>query len=144
MSRVVANLKGLPSSLWAAIHGMSLRSRITAITIGLLVLFIWILAIVSAQVVQERLEQVLSDQQLAATRRVARTFDDKIKERVDALSRAAASLPADLRYTGLQPVLEARPLLQPLFTGGTSVIGLDGIVIADYPVAPGSTRHGRE
>jgi PAS domain S-box-containing protein len=116
---------------------MSLRSRLVALAIGWVAVFVWGLAVLSATVLQSRFEQVLSDQQLAATRQKAREIDDKLKLSIASLQVVAARLPTDLSYASLKEVLAERPALQLLFSGGVFVIGLDEKIIVDYPVVPG-------
>ena len=132
-----ADIPARRPALAPLLRRLSVRSRLSAMTIGLFGALIWALAFISSTVLQSRLEQVLADQQLAATRQVAREIDDKLKEGIDSLSKVAAGLPADLSYAALQPVLAQRPLLQLAFSGGYTVMGLDGRIIADYPVLPG-------
>ncbi|WP_310491388.1 response regulator [Dechloromonas sp.] len=124
-------------SCMARLHRMSLRSRLVAMTIGLVVVFIWGLAILSATVLQSRFEQVLADQQLAATRQVAREIDQKLKGRIDSMRRLATELPADLGYASLQSKLVEDSALQDIFSAGVAVIGLDERVIVDFPPVPG-------
>ncbi|HJV92052.1 MAG TPA: hypothetical protein VJ572_01195, partial [Azonexus sp.] len=106
-------------------------------TVGLFVVFIWALAFLSATVLHRQLEELLSEQQLASTRRVAGQLDTRLKENIDGLERAAAGLPEDLSHETIQPLLARRPYLHIAFSGGIALIGLDGVTIADYPVAPG-------
>ena len=136
MRKFAPSINGTRLFAWTGVlSGMSLRSKLSAVTIFLFALFIWALAVLSATVLQDRLETVISDQQLAATRRVARELDEKLQDHLVGLRRVADLLPADLRYESAQSVLAHVPLLPLLFSGGISVIGLDGRVIADYPVA---------
>ncbi len=124
-------------SLVATMRGMSLRSRLIAMTLGLVAVFIWGLTLLSTTVLQDRLEQVLSEQQLAATRQVAHGIDEMLKNSIDGLRRVAAELPDDLSYASSISVLTQSPLLQVAFSGGVAVVGLDGKVIADYPAVAG-------
>jgi len=106
-------------------------------TIGLVSVFIWGLAILSATVLQSRFEQVLSDQQLAATRQVAREIDNHLQGSISRLLHVASDLPTDLSAATLQRQLSEDPLLRGEFSGGVVVIGLDSKVIVDDPVVPG-------
>jgi len=131
-----ARLPTFPA-LPALLRRMSLKHRLVAATVGLLAVFMWAFAFLAAAVLENRLAELLAGQQFAATRQLAAEFENKLQERVDGLVRAAAGLPADLSYETLQPLLEQRPLMHVVFTGGIAVIGRDGTTIADYPVAPG-------
>ena len=113
---------------------LSLKFRLTALSVGLFVTFIWALVLISATVLQNRLQQLLADQQLAATRQTARELDRKLQDDIDGLTRAAAGLPRELSYATLQPLLSQYPLMHVAFSAGLMVIGLDGKAIADYPV----------
>jgi diguanylate cyclase (GGDEF)-like protein/PAS domain S-box-containing protein len=119
------------------IRRMSLKARLILMTVGLFVVFIWVLAFLSATVLHSQLEKLLSEQQLANTRRVAGQVDEQLKDNIDGLTRAAAGLPGALNYEALQALLAQRPYLHIAFSAGIAVVGLDGVIIADYPVAPG-------
>lgn len=119
------------------IRRMSLKTRLILMTVGLSVVFIWALAFLSSTLLRGQLQELLSGQQLAATRRVAGQVDARLMENIDGLTRVAASLPEALSFEVLQPLLEQRPFLHIAFSGGITVIGLDGVTIADYPVVPG-------
>lgn len=125
------------SALPALLRGMSLKHRLVAATVGLLAAFMWALAFIEAAVLQDRITELLANQQFAATRQLAAELDSKLHDRIAGLELAAAGLPADLSVETLQPLLAQRPLMRVIFTGGIVVIGLDGKAIADYPVAPG-------
>jgi len=116
---------------------MRLQGRLVLMTLVLFVVFIWALAFVSATVLHGQLENLLSEQQLAATRRVAGEVDRRLKDNIDGLTQAAAGLPEELSYESLQPLLAQYPYLHLAYSGGIAVIGLDGVAIADFPVAPG-------
>lgn len=130
-----------PSGFQALLRRMSLKQRLIVATVALLAAFIWALALLSAQVLEGNLVKLLAEQQFAATRHLAAEFDSKLQDRVAGLVGAANGLPADLSYASIQPLLEQRPLMHVVFSGGIAVIGLDGRTIADYPVVPG--RRGR-
>lgn len=131
-----ARLPTLPV-LPALLRQMPLKHRLVAATVGLLAVFMWAFAILAAAVLESRLADLLAGQQFASTRQLAAEFESKLQNRIDGLVRTAAGLPADLSHASLQPVLEQRPLMHVVFTGGIAVIGLDGKTIADYPVVPG-------
>jgi len=115
----------------------SLKARLVMLTIGLVVVFIWMLAFLSATVLQGRLEKILSEGQLADTHRVANQVESRIRENIDALTRTAAALPAELTYEAQQAMLAQRLNLHNAFSAGTAIVGLDGVILADYPVTPG-------
>lgn len=119
------------------IRSMSLKARLVLMTVSLVVVFIWVLAFLSATMLHDRLEKLLSQQQLANTRWVASQVEVRLKDNIEGLTRAAAGLPATLSYELLQPLLAQRPYMHIAYSGGIAVIGLDGIAIADFPVTPG-------
>ncbi|MES2879057.1 MAG: EAL domain-containing protein [Pseudomonadota bacterium] len=127
-----------PQPRWIdRIRGMSLKTRLILMTVGLFVASIWVLAFLSASVLHGELEDLLSEQQLADTRRVALQLDARLKDNIDGLTRAAVGLPQELSYDTLQPLLAQRPYLHIAFSAGIAVVGLDGVIMADYPVVPG-------
>ncbi|MDP2809740.1 MAG: EAL domain-containing protein [Rhodocyclaceae bacterium] len=131
-------------ALYERLRRMPLRGRLVLLTAGLSAVFVWALALLSALLLQGRVEAILADQQFAATWRIAAELDGKLRDRIEGLSAAAAWLPADLSRESLQPILAALPMLHNIFAGGIVVIGLDGRVIDDYPDGIGrhDTRHG--
>lgn len=131
--RVVAESWPRWLSLPALSRRTSLKLRLTIITVGLFVAFIWVLAFVSSTVLETRVQQLLADQQLAATKQLAREVDQRLKDNIDGLILAAAGLPRDFRYATLQPLLAQRPLMHVAFSAGLVVVGRDGYAIADYP-----------
>ena len=116
---------------------MSLKAKLIALTVGLFIAFIWILALISATVLEEHLEKVLFDEQFASTRRLAADLDNKLRERVDSLGGVAAKLPNDLSPQALDSFLGQFHALHLMYSAGVAVIGLDGKTIADFPPAPG-------
>jgi diguanylate cyclase (GGDEF)-like protein/PAS domain S-box-containing protein len=125
------------SALRAWHHRLSLKAKLIALTLGLFIAFIWILAFFSVTVLQSQFEQVLFDQQFASTQRLAAELDSKLTERIESLGKVAAGLPADLRAAALDKHLPQLGGLHATFSAGIAVLGLDGKAIADYPAAPG-------
>jgi len=111
----------------------SLKLKLTALTVGLFVVFIWMLVLFSATILERHLEKLLAEQQFAATSQLTRQLDLKLKDNLEGLSRAAAGLPAQLDHQALQTLLAQRPLMHVAFPGGLLVTDLDGKAIADYP-----------
>ena len=118
---------------WPARRTTSLKLRLTALTVGLFVVFIWLLVFFSATILERHLETLLMEQQFAATSQLTRQLDLKLKDNLEGLTRAAAGLPAQLDPKTLQTLLAQRPLMHVAFSGGLVVTGLDGKVLADYP-----------
>ncbi len=116
---------------------LSLKTKLIMITVGLFVGFIWMLTFFSVTVLKSQLEEVLRDEQLASTRRLAAELNIKLDERIESLTKIAAKLPPDLNEQALDAFLPQFGALHVVFSGGIAVIGLDGKTIADFPVAPG-------
>ncbi|HJV87938.1 MAG TPA: EAL domain-containing protein [Noviherbaspirillum sp.] len=116
---------------------LPLKTRLIVLAVGLLAAFIWALTFFSATILKGQFEDVLRDQQLASTRRLAVELDVKLRERIESLNRVAATLPPDLGEKGLDAALRQFVTLHAIFSGGITIIGLDGVAIADFPVAPG-------
>ncbi len=134
---MIADSRGWRQALLRPFRRMSLKSRLMVTTVSLFVVFIWAATFLSATVLEQPIQHLIFDQQLATTRQIAAGLDQKLKDDIDGLQRAARGLPADLSYASLQPLLAQRPLMHVAFSGGITVVGLDGRVIADFPVARG-------
>ncbi|WP_168204866.1 EAL domain-containing protein [Noviherbaspirillum sp. UKPF54] len=118
-------------------QSLSLKTKLSVLTICLFAAFIWLLVYLSVTVLKTQFEQVLFDQQFSATRRIAADLDGKLNERIESLIRVADKLPADQSEQVLDTYLKQFDALHVMFPAGITVIGLDGKAIADYPVAPG-------
>jgi diguanylate cyclase (GGDEF)-like protein/PAS domain S-box-containing protein len=116
---------------------LSLKGKLTAVTVGFFLLFIWTLVIFSVTVLQSQFEQVLSEEQFADVSRLAVDLDSKLDERKAELAGVAQLVPADLRPETLDPFLASYTALHIAFSGGIAIIGLDGKTIADFPAVPG-------
>ncbi len=125
------------SGLAASLGRLSLKAKLIAITVGLFMAFIWLLTFFSATILKNQFEQVLFDQQFAATQRLAADLDNKLSERINSLVNVAGKLPASLDAESLDPYLAQLGALHVSFSAGIAVTGLDGKTIADYPVVPG-------
>ncbi len=133
-----SHLPHLPFSL-ASLSPKSLKNRLAALTVGLVVAFIWALVLASAGILERQFEHVLAEQQLATVRYVAAGIDNELHQRIDGLVRIAPGI-APLLGKGpaaLEGYLASQPILGDFFSGGMAIIGLDGRTIADYPAAPG-------
>ncbi|MDO8456902.1 MAG: EAL domain-containing protein [Burkholderiaceae bacterium] len=113
----------------------SLKTRVTLFTLAIFIVGIWSLSWYASGVLREDMRRVLGEQQFATTSVLARDLNDGLNDRMDALHIIAREVtPAMLSQPAkLQALLEQRPLLQPLFSGGTWAAGLDGVAIADVP-----------
>ncbi|HZX30089.1 MAG TPA: ATP-binding protein [Rhodocyclaceae bacterium] len=127
----------VPRGRASALH--SLRFKLTAGTLVVVLAFIWGITLYAIANQRAKLEAVEQEQQFASVRYMAADLDHKLRFRLDGLAREAARL--DVRRLDdpayLQDFLEQRYLFQKEFSGGISIIGMDGRNVADYPVVPG-------
>jgi hemerythrin-like metal-binding protein/PAS domain S-box-containing protein len=117
----------------------SLKSRITLLTLAIVVVSIWSLALYAGRMLREDLQQQLGAQQFATVSLVAAGINEELSSRLAALERIATEFDAQLmgNPVALQARLEQRPLLQNLFNAGVFVTGADGTAIADVPASAG-------
>jgi diguanylate cyclase (GGDEF)-like protein/PAS domain S-box-containing protein len=117
----------------------SLRAKLTFTSLGLLLTFVWGLALFTSVVIQPQMEALQKDRQFEIVQYLAADLDREMKERVGALSGLAASIDtARMAEAGyLRRVLEESVTASGLFDGGFVVIGMDGRVRAELPVLPG-------
>lgn len=117
---------------------LTLTRKLVGLIVGLFIILIWLLAWFSATVLESQLETLLADQQFGSVQLVASDLDGKLRDRVDGLVRAAGRLPRDLSSSKeLQHFLSEQSIQPHYFSAGIAVLNLDGVTIADYPVAPG-------
>ena len=123
----------------------SLKVRATAFTLAIFVLGISALSIFVSRSLQADMEQLLGEQQFSVVTSVAKTVNDDLTERLQALQTVAKDMDAALlaRPTALQARLEQRPLLQLQFNGGVFVTGLEYVSVASVPLSiEGTSRIG--
>jgi PAS domain S-box-containing protein len=117
----------------------SLKTRLTVFTLVIFVLGIWSLSLYVGRSLQDDMEHLLGEQQFTVITSVAKSVNDDLTDRLQALETVAKEVDAGLlaRPATLQARLEQRPLLQLLFNGGVFVAGPDGTAIADVPLSTG-------
>ncbi|MGE5490146.1 MAG: ATP-binding protein [Actinomycetota bacterium] len=117
----------------------SLRFKLAAGTLVMVLTFIWGITLYAISNQRAKLEAVQTEQQFASVQYMAADLDQKLRFRLDGLAKEASRLDVgrlnDSAY--LQDFLEQRYLFQKEFSGGLSIIGMDGLNLADYPVVPG-------
>ena len=113
----------------------SLSTRITFVTLSILLISIWALAIYVSRTLRTDIERQLSEQQFSTVSFMAKEISGELKNRISALELIASSIDESLMKNpaALQAFLEQRPILSILFNVGVFVTGKDGIAIADYP-----------
>jgi diguanylate cyclase (GGDEF)-like protein/PAS domain S-box-containing protein len=117
----------------------SLKTKLTFISLAIFLVTLWSLAFYASQILRDDLERLSSEQQFATVSLLATHINDQLAERLNALHSVAATLqPQMLSDTAqLQSSLQALPVLQNIFNGGTYITGLDGIASASVPLALG-------
>ncbi|MDO8652227.1 MAG: PAS domain S-box protein [Undibacterium sp.] len=115
----------------------SFKNKLVVVVVFLFFSFILGMVFFSASLLKIQFSQILAHQQFASTERLAAEIESALRERTQILSIGAENFPADLSLTTLEAYLSERKVLYPLFSAGIAVIGLDGKIIADYPVVPG-------
>jgi PAS domain S-box-containing protein len=113
----------------------SLKTRITLVTLLVLLLSIGVLGTYAGSVMRQDLGRHLGEQQFATVSLLAAQIDQELTERRDALEMLAAEIsPAVLASTSeLQHQLENRPVLLHMFNAGIFVTRADGKAIAGLP-----------
>jgi len=113
----------------------SLKTRLTLFTLAVFLIGIWSLALYASRMLREDMQRQLGEQQLATVSLVAAQVNADIDERLKALEKIASEITPGLlnNATGLQTLLEQRPILQIMFNGGIRAARPDGIAIASVP-----------
>ncbi|MDR3629104.1 MAG: cache domain-containing protein [Desulfocapsaceae bacterium] len=117
----------------------SLKTRVTLFSLIILLMSILSLAFYGNRILRRDLQDMVSDQQFSTATFVANEINDELKNRLQALENFAYFLKPDLlgNKAALQALLESRETLLSLFNAGIFITGIDGIVVADTPVATG-------
>jgi PAS domain S-box-containing protein len=118
----------------------SLKARVTFLTLGILVIAIWAMALYTSHALQGDMQRQLGDQQFSTTTLVAKGINEELKSRLNALEQYAKGriVPSMLSNTVvLQERLEGSPAILSMFNGGIFVTGMDGVAIASVPVSAG-------
>ncbi|MCV2360965.1 PAS domain S-box protein [Paucibacter sp. TC2R-5] len=117
----------------------TLNARLTLVTLALVVLSIWTLAIYVGRIVHDDVQALLSEQQYRSVGLLAAEINDQLGTRFAALEAVAreAGGARDADPVEAQSLLDQRPVLLSLFNGGVVFIAKDGRAIADAPPLPG-------
>jgi PAS domain S-box-containing protein len=118
----------------------SLKTKITFVTLAILVSGIWSLAAYTSRDLQENLQHLLSNQQSTTAEFVAGQVNDELNNRFVALrqyihGRMTPDMVAN--PDAMQIRLEESPIIQEVFNGGLFVVGSDGVAIASVPASLG-------
>ena len=115
----------------------SLKTRVTLLTLVIFIGGIWSLEFYTHRTLRQDIKQLIADQQFSTASFVAEEVNNRLNDRLQALSKIADQInPTLLDDTAaLQSFLEARPILQILFNAGFFVTGVDGTAIASLPLS---------
>ncbi len=113
----------------------SLQTRITVLTLSAFLVCIWSLSLITSQILQKDIEQLLSQQQFATVSLHASDIERTLGERINTLESVSKLItPALLKQAAaLQQFILERPVLPDFFNGGFFVTDANGTAIASYP-----------
>jgi PAS domain S-box-containing protein len=122
-----------------AFRWQSLSTRVTLFTLVIFVLSIWSQAYYASRTLRQDMQDLLGAQQFSTVSFVADGISYELKARFAALELVAAGIgPALLADTAaLQALLEQRPVLEGMFSGGIIAYRLDGTAVAETPISAG-------
>ncbi len=125
------------AGLLKAINWQSLQTRMTLSSMVIFVIGIWSIALYSNSLLRDELEHELGVQQFSTASLLAQEITYEVDARFSALETIAGEItPAMLaNATGLQRLLQGRPIFTRLFNDGVFITALDGISIAAFPLA---------
>ena len=116
----------------------SLRAKLTFTFFGLFLPIIWGLVFFTSSVIEPQMETVQKDRQFEIAKYLAADLDQIMKSRVSNLSALASEIDptriTDRSY--LQQFVQGHFRAKSEFDAGLIVIGMDGGVLADFPVVP--------
>lgn len=117
----------------------SLKTRITLFTLVIFMTSLWSLTFYASHMLREDMQRQLSDQQFSVVSFIARAIDAHLNERIKALETIANSIDPEAmeQPAALQQLLNSRPLLQTLFSGGVLITDSRGTAIAEVPPSLG-------
>ena len=118
---------------------VSMKTRITLLTLGLFTAAVWLLAFQASQELRQGFLDELAVQQSTMVRYIAGSIEDAIAVRTTALKAVASHIRPEwlTDRTAMRDFLQQRLTIQGMFELGLIVIAKDGAGIADYPELPG-------
>ena len=116
-----------------------MRTRVILLTLAVLLVGIWTLAVYAGSVLREEMRQELGRQELSNAASVAATVDEELRDRLVGLELVGKKVtPTMLRQPqALQALMVDHPILLRYFNGGVVLLGPDGTVLADSTPLPG-------
>ena len=114
----------------------SLKTRITLTTLIIFLMSLLALSFYAILMLKEDMGRISGAQQFSTVTYVAAEIEERLDDRIRALSTVAKTIDASLidNPAALQKFLEQHFILGNLFNGGLFVTRLDGVAIADFPL----------
>ena len=124
---------------WKIFKWRSLKTRVTLLTLAIVIAGIWGPRFYAARILQEDIQRLASEQQFSTASFIAGEIDQELESRFRALSTIAAEVPPAVlgNTAALQKLLEQRPVFASLFNFGVTATRTDGTVIAEVPRSSG-------
>ena len=113
----------------------SIKTRVTALTLAIFIIGIWILSYEITQKLQSDITRQISDQQLSTTALLANQINNDLVERQTTLKNLAEKI-GQIGFDNqaqLQSFLDDRFIIKRDYNAGASIINFDGNVIASVP-----------
>jgi diguanylate cyclase (GGDEF)-like protein/PAS domain S-box-containing protein len=117
----------------------SLKTRVTAFTLAIFLISIWLLAFYTSGMLRQDIERMLGEQQFSTASFIAAVVDQELIERLRALEKISALVGPAVSGNpdALQGALENYPLLQNLFNAGVVAYQRNGTAIAEVSLSSG-------
>jgi PAS domain S-box-containing protein len=118
----------------------SLKSRVTLLTLAILLISIWGLTFYITRMLQDDMQRLLGEQQFSTATLLAQEIDEELKSRINALEQYAKGriVPAMLGdAVALQERLDGSPAILSMFNAGIFVTDVNGVAVASVPAALG-------
>lgn len=115
--------------------GRSLKARVTLFTLFIFLSSMWSLALYADHMLRRDMQTQLESQQLSTVTLLANEVNRGLSDRLNALKKAAIIVSSALQAKpqSTQGQLSSLVVLQEMFSGGTFVTDMRGVVVASYP-----------
>lgn len=115
----------------------SLKTRVILFTLTIFVISIWSLSFYVSQMLREDMQRHLGEQQFSTVSILADDINNELNNRFNALRIVAKGVDPVMfaDKTALQSLLERGHVFQSLFNAGAFFTGIDGVVIASFPLS---------
>jgi len=122
---------------WRALQLRSLKTRVTAFTLTILVLGIGSLAFYASRMLREDMERLTGEQQFSTVSVLAASINEELENRIAALEVVAGAIDASVlaNPAAVQELLDQKIVLPVYFNAGVHVVGRDGVAVADVSEA---------